>query len=122
MLFKELHQNFITNLAKGTSRKNFEYWVTEHLRLSGTYWGLMAIYCIDKVHDSGIPWDEILEWVKSCQNEDGGFGGNVGHDSHMLYTLSAVQVFFQLDRLDELPNHEKIAQFVAGERARVVHC
>jgi len=32
----------------------------------------------------------------------GGFGGNVGHDPHMLYTLSAVQVLALFDKLDVL--------------------
>jgi hypothetical protein len=32
----------------------------------------------------------------------GGFGGNVGHDPHVLYTLSAVQVLCLFDRLDVL--------------------
>jgi len=36
----------------------------------------------------------------------GGFGGNVGHDAHLLYTLSAVQIlaiFNALDRIDAEP-------------------
>jgi len=32
----------------------------------------------------------------------GGFGGNIGHDPHLLYTLSAVQVLALFDKLDVL--------------------
>jgi len=32
----------------------------------------------------------------------GGFGGNIGHDPHILYTLSAVQVLALFDRLNML--------------------
>lgn len=32
----------------------------------------------------------------------GGFGGNVGHDPHILYTLSAVQVLALFDKLNVL--------------------
>lgn len=32
----------------------------------------------------------------------GGFAGNVGHDPHILYTLSAVQVLALFDKLDVL--------------------
>lgn len=32
----------------------------------------------------------------------GGFAGNIGHDPHILYTLSAVQVLALLDKLNVL--------------------
>ena len=32
----------------------------------------------------------------------GGFGGNIGHDPHILYTLSAVQVLALFDKLNVL--------------------
>jgi len=37
--------------------------------------------------------------MRSCCCE-GGFGGNVGHDPHILYTLSAVQVLALFDKMD----------------------
>ena len=41
----------------------------------------------------------------------GGFGGNVGHDAHVLYTLSAVQVLCLFDRLDAL-DVDKVADCI----------
>ncbi len=38
-------------------------------------------------------------WIKRCQNEDGGFGGNVGHDSHMTSTHYAVLILLNYDRI-----------------------
>ncbi len=32
----------------------------------------------------------------------GGFSGNVGHDPHLLYTLSAVQILVMFDSLDKI--------------------
>ena len=32
----------------------------------------------------------------------GGFAGNIGHDPHLLYTLSAVQVLALFDKLNVL--------------------
>lgn len=32
----------------------------------------------------------------------GGFGGNIDHDPHLLYTLSAVQILIVLDALDKI--------------------
>lgn len=56
---------------------------------------------------------QLLVWLFSCQHPCGGFGGNEGHDPHMLYTLSAVQIlaiFGELDRLDV----QRTAAYVAG--------
>jgi geranylgeranyl transferase type-2 subunit beta len=45
----------------------------------------------------------------------GGFGGNVGHDPHVLYTLSAVQVLCLFDRLDVL-DVDKVADCILFPR------
>lgn len=36
--------------------------------------------------------EEIIEFIKQCQHENGGIGASIDHDPHILYTLSAVQV------------------------------
>lgn len=41
----------------------------------------------------------------------GGFGGNIGHDPHLAYTLSAVQVLALFDRLDVL-DIEKVSDCI----------
>jgi len=35
---------------------------------------------------------EVLDFVLECQSECGGVSASTGHDPHLLYTLSAVQV------------------------------
>jgi geranylgeranyl transferase type-2 subunit beta len=52
-------------------------------------------------------------WLKSCQNEDGGFGGNYGHDSHILSTHYAVLILIGFDRLKEV-KLDKIVEYVSG--------
>ncbi|KAL3941135.1 MAG: hypothetical protein SGARI_000699 [Bacillariaceae sp.] len=43
--------------------------------------------------DTQKPRESIVEWVLRCfDSKSGGFGGNVGHDGHLLYTLSAIQI------------------------------
>ena len=67
--------------------------MTEHLRMSGIYWGystLMMLNAEDKLDKT-----ELVEWVLSCQNSDGGFGGSKGHDSHILYVIRSR--FMQVD-------------------------
>ncbi|CAH0751089.1 unnamed protein product [Diatraea saccharalis] len=50
-----------------------------------------------------MPKGEIIEFITSCQDsESGGISASIGHDPHILYTLSAVQVLAMYDRLDAI--------------------
>jgi geranylgeranyl transferase type-2 subunit beta len=83
------HIEYIATL--GARTQSFEYHVTEHLRMSGIYWGLGALSILDatRVMDR----DGIIAFVRRCQCPDtGGFAGNLGHDPHILHTLSALQI------------------------------
>ncbi|KIW71870.1 hypothetical protein, variant [Phialophora macrospora] len=98
-------------------KDELEYWLTEHLRLNGVYWGLTALHLL--CHPEALPRDKTLEFVFACQNSDGGFGAAPGHDSHMLYTVSAVQILATVDGLGDLEKRERggqerIAQFIAS--------
>lgn len=46
----------------------------------------------------------LCEWA-------GGFGGNIGHDPHLLYTLSAIQVLALFDKIDVL-DVEKVSNCI----------
>lgn len=64
--------------------------MSEYLRMSGMYWGLTTLQLLD-THNLLNP-NEIMEFILKCINEDGGISPCEGHDPHILYTLSAVQV------------------------------
>lgn len=64
--------------------------MSEYLRMSGVYWGLTAMDLLGQLHRMNK--EEILAFIKSCQHECGGISASIGHDPHLLYTLSAVQV------------------------------
>lgn len=58
----------------------------------------------------------IADWVFDCYDSArGGFGGNVGHDAHLLYTLSALQILAMADKLDD-PRLDRraVVAFVSG--------
>lgn len=60
-----------------------------------------------------------MDFVFSCLHENGGFGAAPGHDPHMLYTVSAVQILATIDAFDELEKRVphgkmKVATFIAG--------
>lgn len=65
--------------------------MTEFLRMSGVYWGVTALDLMGEV--SRIDKPSIIEFIKKCHSPTtGGFSPCEGHDQHILYTLSAVQV------------------------------
>jgi geranylgeranyl transferase type-2 subunit beta len=53
-------------------------------------------------YPDALPREETIQFVLSCQQPNGGFGAAPGHDAHMLYTVSAVQILATLDALNEL--------------------
>ena len=93
--------------------------------MSGIYWTYAALSLLVSpseaneilgVHVSG---DEsrpsIVEFVLKCYDKkSGGFGGNIGHDGHLLYTLSALQILviaeYDLGNLDV----ENIVKFIVS--------
>lgn len=127
-LHADLHVQYISNLAiKLDKPTSYEGAVTEHLRMSGVYWSLAALSLLRPVEEAdellgvttnpatggsntnaeGGGLDEshrkpIVSWVFDCYDASrGGFGGNVGHDAHLLYTLSALQILAMADCLDD---------------------
>lgn len=84
----DMHAGFVKRQSE--DKDTIEYVLTEHLRLSGVYWGLTGMRLMGRLDD--MDGEAIVEWVMKCRHDCGGFGGSEGHDPHILYTLSAVQV------------------------------
>ena len=63
-----------------------------------------------------LPRAGLLDFFLSCIHTIGGFGAAPGHDPHMLYTISAVQILATLDAFVEL--EEKIP----GAKQRIGSC
>ena len=87
--------------------------------MSGAYWGLCALEILNA--GDRMDKEELVEWVKQCQNEDGGFGGNLNHDSNLVYllffnmivryTLSALQILAICDKMDVI-DKDKVVSFI----------
>lgn len=90
--------------ALDTRKDEYAYWLTEHLRLNGIYWGLTALHLLKR--PEALPRDGVLDFTIGCLRTDGedagGFGAAPGHDAHMLYTVSGVQILATLDGWEEL--------------------
>ncbi|KAM0270453.1 hypothetical protein ACHAQH_009410 [Verticillium albo-atrum] len=112
------HVKYIQSLD--TKRDEYDYWLTEHLRLNGVYWGLTALHLLG--HPDALPRSDTIDFVLSCQHPNGGFGAAPGHDAHMLSTVSAVQILVMLDAVDELEARGKgkaqVGKFIADLQNR----
>jgi geranylgeranyl transferase type-2 subunit beta len=82
------HASFLA--AYGNNKDDYEFCMTEYLRMNGIYWSLTAMDLMGKLGE--MDRDGIILFIKQCQHENGGIGASVDHDPHLLYTLSAVQV------------------------------
>ncbi|KAH9888278.1 terpenoid cyclases/protein prenyltransferase alpha-alpha toroid [Xylariomycetidae sp. FL2044] len=113
------HVRYIQSLD--TRKDEYEYWLTEHLRLNGLYWGLTALHLLRR--PDALPRDETIDFILSCQHVSGGFGAAPSHDAHMLYTVSAVQTLALVDAFDDLEKRGKggkarVARFMADLQNR----
>ena len=78
--YGDLHRKYIREL--GAKTDSYEYQVTEHLRLSGVYWGFTAMSLLRAQHEMGP--DSVVEWVLegyrtvALGGDSGGDGGDDG--------------------------------------------
>ncbi|KAG5214889.1 hypothetical protein JEQ12_000465 [Ovis aries] len=86
-----------------------EYCMSEYLRMSGIYWGLTVMDLMGQLHRMNR--EEILTFIKSCQHECGGISASIGHDPHLLYTLSAVQILTLYDSINVI-DINKVVEYV----------
>ncbi|XP_018336356.1 geranylgeranyl transferase type-2 subunit beta [Agrilus planipennis] len=109
-LLLEKHIKFIKQY--GQSENDFEYGMTDYLRVSGMYWGLTALELVDKL--DSLPKEEVIGFIQKCQDpETGGISACIDHDPHLLHTLSAVQILCIYNRIDAI-DVEGVIKYVAS--------
>jgi prenyltransferase beta subunit len=89
----DAHKKFILSLDD--HKDSFEYHVMEHLRMSGVYWGCTAMYLLGEL--DGMKGDEIIEWIKKCEHQDGALN---------VLSLRSLHLFFHC--LCKIPYHTLI--------------
>jgi hypothetical protein len=58
----------------------------------------------------------VLGYIANIdRHENGGFGAAPGHDPHMLYTVSAVQILCLVDGVDELDRRREGGKELVGK-------
>jgi geranylgeranyl transferase type-2 subunit beta len=107
---RDKHLEFINTLEQKKSLYSIGGYVRNHIQMGGAYWAVTSMLLLkQKIEESKI--EELISWIKSCQNPDGGFGGNKGHDSNITNSLYALLVLFQFDKMDSV-NLEKVGDYV----------
>ncbi|XP_050389231.2 geranylgeranyl transferase type-2 subunit beta [Patella vulgata] len=101
------HADYIS--AYGTKKDDYEYVMTEFLRMNGIYWGLTAMDLMNQL--DRMNKEEVIGFLKQCQHESGGIACSVGHDPHLLCTLSAIQILTLYDAQDAVDT-EKVIEWV----------
>ncbi|CAI9166391.1 unnamed protein product [Rangifer tarandus platyrhynchus] len=107
ILLLEKHADYIASY--GSKKDDYEYCMSEYLRMSGIYWGLTVMDLMGQLHRMNR--EEILTFIKSCQHECGGISASIGHDPHLLYTLSAVQILTLYDSINVI-DINKVVEYV----------
>ena len=116
-LFREKHIAYVQSLDSKT--ETLEYWLSEHLRLNGVYWGLTALCILDS--KDTFKKQDVLGFVMACwNNETGGFGPFPQHDAHLLATLSGLQILLTFDSIELITKDSQklpqILQFIRGNQ------
>jgi geranylgeranyl transferase type-2 subunit beta len=81
------------------------------LKLPGAYWCIGSLKLLHALTDERKK--EISAFIKACQHECGGFGGNVGHDPHVVTTLYALLILAMFDDIEAI-DKDKMATFIAS--------
>lgn len=67
--FEKKHSVYIKRISADT--ESFQYVVTQHLRMSGIYWGLTGISLLGSdLSDMNI--DGIVDWLLKCEDPETG--------------------------------------------------
>lgn len=107
---KEKHVEYLFSVS--VPQKTVEWFLTEHLRLGGTYWCLGALSLLHSnkteqwlceakrwtVFSSlNLPWKNLNEFraqtvafIRECKTPNAGYGYSVNHDAHITSTLVPV--------------------------------
>ena len=112
---KKLIAKYIDNLEVTLDDETqLEFHLSQHLRMNGLYWAAVSKQMIDqKVSKSQE--EELITWVKKCFDaKSGSFSPYIDHDTHILSTLSAIQLLIMYNDSEFLKKEvfPKVHQYI----------
>lgn len=105
----EKHLSYLINLDKTKEKDAIGFYTNEYLKTAALYWGLSALNLLGKLDLHDV--EQTEKFLISCQHQNGGFGGSIGHDPHITSTHYAILILLQINKL-HLINKIKVAEFV----------
>ncbi|KAM3841925.1 geranylgeranyl transferase type-2 subunit beta isoform 3-T3 [Vipera latastei] len=123
-LLLEKHADYIA--AYGMKKDDYEYCMSEYLRMSGVYWGLTVMDLMGQLHHMNkeeililtlydsldvVDVNKIVSYVKSLQKEDGSFAGDIWGEIDTRFSFCAVATLALLGKLDAI-DMDKAVDFV----------
>ena len=99
--YRPQHVEYLLALENSKDLYSIGKYLTEHLKVAGGYWSLTSLAAIQQPLPPGKQ-QQIVDWLVTCQNSDGGFGGNTGHDSHITSTHYAILVLLVFDQVEAI--------------------
>lgn len=109
MIDKKKHAAYVKEILE---HHDLLYRLTEPSRILTVYWAVNTLRMLkDPKFEEMKP--TILNFVKSCLNADGGFGGTSGYPSTILTTFHALQVLYIYDSPFYSP---KTAKYITGKQ------
>jgi geranylgeranyl transferase type-2 subunit beta len=114
VFLRDKHIQFIRDLDSDTTKQSYEYWLLEHLRMNGLYWGVAALATMHSLET--LPKSDVVAFIESCwDSRYGGYGAFPKHDAHLLSTLSAIQILaiYEVD-MDTIPHRADIVLYIKG--------
>jgi len=77
--------------------------------LSSTYFAMM----IYEIIEDPIPYEKSHKnWIRSCINSNGGYGGNTTLPSTILDTFYAILIFEQIYDIEDLPSEDNTIEYL----------
>jgi geranylgeranyl transferase type-2 subunit beta len=107
---REKHVEYLLALDKSKDLESIGMFLRNHLKVAGGYWCLTSLELL-QIALPKEKKEELVSLFASCQNADGGCGGNVGHDSHITSTHYVVLVLAQWNALDRI-NLDSIVSYI----------
>jgi geranylgeranyl transferase type-2 subunit beta len=102
---------YLINLDKTKDLDAIGFFTNDYLKMAALYWGISALNLIHKIDEYNK--EDTIKFIQQCQQENGGFGGSIGHDSHMTSTHYAILILLQYDSLDSI-KIDKVAEYVSS--------
>ncbi|TNV72486.1 hypothetical protein FGO68_gene3476 [Halteria grandinella] len=109
----EKHTSYLLALDKSLDSDAIGHYTNEHLKLPGAYWCIGSLKLLNALTEERKK--EITLFIKGCQQECGGFGGNVKHDPHVVTTLYALLILSMFDEVDAI-DKDRMATFIASHQ------